>query len=251
MRRAIPDLTAGADHLPRGFPRPWPVRGDGGRPVRYRLTAATVRTGMRAFFGPLLRIEGLENVPRGGGPLLIASNHLSNLDPAIIGGFTPGANCAMAKVELYRHPSLAWVFGGCNCFPVDRGAADRWALRTALAMLEHGGRLILWVEGTRATTPGMKRAEAGVGFLLRRRPAPVLPVGISGTEAALLRGSRIPRRVPITVRYGPPVRLDLDPAADSQDIADRVGALVAAQLPEAYRGFYAPAAAALLAGEAA
>ena len=251
MRRAIPDLTAGADHLPPGFPHPWPVRGDGGRPVRYRITAAAARTGLRAFFGPLLRIEGLENVPRMGGPLLIASNHLSNLDPAILGGFTPGANCAMAKVELFRRPSVAWVFGGCNCFPVDRGAADRWALRTALAMLEHGGRLILWVEGTRASAPGMKRAEAGVGFLLRRRPAPVLPVGITGTEGALVRGRRRPRRVAITVRYGRPVRLDLDGVTDSQLIADRVGALVAAQLPEAYRGFYAPAAAALLAGTAA
>lgn len=251
MARAIPDLTAGAEHLPRGFPRPFPVRGDGGRSIRYRLTAGAARAAARSFFGPLLRVEGMENVPRGGGPLLIASNHLSNLDPMLIGGFTPGANCAMAKIELYEHPSIAWVFGGCNCFPVDRGAADRWALRTALAMLEHGGRLIVWVEGTRATAPGMKRAEAGVGFLLRRRPAPVLPVAVWGTEAAMVRGRRFPRRVPITVRYGRPVRLELDRGDDNQAIADRVGALVAAQLPGEYRGYYATAAAALLAGAAA
>jgi 1-acyl-sn-glycerol-3-phosphate acyltransferase len=253
MDRSIPDLTVGADHLPKGFPHPWPVRGDGGRPLRYRVTAAVCRATLRGVFGSLLHFEGLENVPRRGGPLLIACNHLSNLDPMIMGGFTPGSNCAMAKRELYARPSMAWIYGGCNCFPVDRGTADRWALRTGLAMLEHGGRLILWVEGTRAEQPGMKQAEPGVGFLLRRRPVPVLPVGVTGTEAALVRGRRVPRRVPITVRYGRPVRLELSgpQGRDNQAVADRVGALVAAQLPEAYRGHYAEAAAALLAGEAA
>src|ERR1700716_1585139 len=128
MERAIPDLTRDADDLPAGFPHPWPVRGDGGRTLRYRLTAATCRTALRSFYGPLLRLEGLENVPHRGGPLIIASNHLSNLDPAILGGYTPGANSAMAKVELYSPPAMAWLFGGCNCFPVVRGKADRWAL---------------------------------------------------------------------------------------------------------------------------
>jgi 1-acyl-sn-glycerol-3-phosphate acyltransferase len=253
MERAIPDLTVGADDLPAGFPHPWPVRGDGARPLRYHVTAATCRAVLRSFYGPLLRLEGLENVPRQGGPLIIASNHLSNLDPMIVGGFTPGPNSAMAKVELFTPAAMAWIFGGCNCFPVVRGSADRWALRTGLALLEHGARLILWVEGTRAEKPGMKRVEPGVGFLLRRRPVPVLPVGITGTEAALLRGRRLPQRVPITVRFGVPVRLDLTApgSKDNQEVADRVGALVAAQLPEAYRGVYSERAAAILAGAAA
>ena len=250
MERAIPDLSAGAE-LPRGFPRPFPVRGDGGRPVRYRLTAAACRAAMRGTLGRRLHIEGLENVPRTG-PLLIASNHLSNLDPMLLGGYSPGANGTMAKVELFANPGFAWLLGGCNTFPVDRGAADRWALKTALAVLGHGGRFILWVEGTRALTPGMKRAEAGVGFLLRRHNVPVLPVAITGTEAALVRGRRLPRRVPVTVRYGSPVRLDLGEGrrGDNQAVADRVGTLIAALLPESYRGYYAGSAAALLAGGA-
>ena len=252
-QRAIPDLAAGADGLPRGFPHPWPVRGDGGRTLRYRLCQGGSRAFMRGVFGSHLEVRGLENVPERSGPLLIACNHLSNLDPLLLGGFTPGVQYAMAKRELYERPSFAWLYGGCNCIPVERGTADRWALRAALGVLQHGGRLILWVEGTRAEQAGMRQAEPGVGFLLRRRPAAILPVAVTGTERALVRGRRVPRRVPITLTYGRPVRLDLSTpeSRDNQAVADRVGALVATHLPPEYRGFYADAAAALLAGKAA
>jgi 1-acyl-sn-glycerol-3-phosphate acyltransferase len=249
MTRSIPDLTVGAD-LPRGFPRPWPVRGDGGRPVRYVVMQNLSRLTARGYFRGRLHVEGIENVPREGGPLIIAANHLSNLDPMIIGAYSRGANCAMAKVELYRHPLAAWMLGGSNCFPVDRGAADRWALRTALSMLEHGGRLMLWVEGTRGSKAAMRRAEPGVGFLLRRRPAAVLPVAVTGTHLAMERGRKLPRRVPISIRFGTPVTLDLSGARDNQLVADRVGALIAALLPEEYRGVYAEPALAILGGAA-
>jgi 1-acyl-sn-glycerol-3-phosphate acyltransferase len=208
--------------------------------MRYRVTALSCRVVLRLIFGRRLRIEGLEKVPSGG-PLLIASNHLSNLDPALMGGFTPGTNFALAKRELYRNRVLSWLWAGCNCIPVDRGAADRWALRTALQVLEKDGRLIVWVEGTRALVPGMKRAEPGVGFLVRRTEARILPVAVWGTELALVKGRRRPRRVPITLRYGPAVSIDLEGAArrDNQAAADAVAALIAALLPAEYRGVYA------------
>jgi 1-acyl-sn-glycerol-3-phosphate acyltransferase len=196
----------------------------------------------RLLFRRRLRIEGLEHAGDAG-PLLIASNHLSNLDPALLGGYTPGTNFAMAKRELYRNRLLTWLWAGCNCFPVDRGAADRWALRTALEVLEGGGRLIVWVEGTRAVAPGMKRAEPGVGFLVRRTGSPVLPVAVWGTERALVKGRRWIRRVPITIRYGTPFNVELDGPArrDNQVVADAVALRIAALLPEEYRGVYASA----------
>ena len=227
---------------PRGFPDHFPVHDDFHRPRRYRAVAAASRLATRAALGRGLQVVGVENVPREG-PLLICMNHLSNLDPLLLGGNTPGNNTAMAKRELFGHPAAAWILGGCNVFPVDRGAADRWALRTSLDILARGGRLMLWVEGTRATTPGMKRAEAGVGFLWRRHPVPILPVAISGSEAALVRGRFLPRRVPVVLRYGTPVQLEPDRAAarDNQAIADLIGAQIAAILPPAYRGVYADA----------
>lgn len=226
--------------LPRGFPRRFPVRDDDRRPLRYRVVSLTSRLAARALLGRRLHIEGAENVPERG-PLLIACNHLSNLDPFLIGGFTPGTNYAMAKRELYANPLLAWLWAGCNCFPVDRGAADRWALRTALAILERGGHLVIWVEGTRAAKPGMKRAEAGVGFLLRRSRAPVLPVALWGTEVVLPRGRRLPRRADVTLRFGTPERIDVDALGDNQAVADAVARRIAALLPPQYRGFYADA----------
>jgi 1-acyl-sn-glycerol-3-phosphate acyltransferase len=231
---------------PPGFPRRFPVRDDGRRPRRYSVVAAAARLGSRLALGGGLRILGLDTFPTGTGPLIIASNHLSALDTFILGGNTPGANFAMAKRELFGTRLMAWVWAGCNVFPVDRGTPDRWALRTAIEVLERGGRLILWVEGTRATSPGMRRAEPGVGFLLRRVPVDVLPVAVWGSEQALVRGRRLPRRVPVTVRYGRPFTPDLTgPRRAHQAVADQVGARIAALLPPAYRGVYAEAAAGL------
>lgn len=210
------------------------------RTARYWTAWLLARTFARGYLGRQLHVEGVERVPATG-PLLICSNHLSNVDPPLIGGYLPGANAAMAKRELFSGRLMSWFWGGCNTFPVDRGTADRWALRTAMDMLEHGGRLIFFIEGTRAESPGMKRAEPGVGFLLRKRPVPVLPVAITGTEAVLVRGRRLPRRAPVTLRFGSPVELDLTGALvrDNQAVADRVGELIAAMLPPAYRGVYA------------
>jgi 1-acyl-sn-glycerol-3-phosphate acyltransferase len=234
---------------PRGFPRRFPVRDDGRRPLRYRVVAGAARIGARLLLGRRLRILGLENLPEKG-PVIIAGNHLSSLDTILIGGNTPGANFAMAKRELFGTPLIAWMWGGCNTFPVDRHTADRWALRTAIDILERGGRLILWVEGTRSETPGMRRAEPGVGFLLRRVPCDVVPVAVWGSERVLLKGRLLPHRAPVTMRFGRAFTPDVGAARrDHQAVADQVGAHIAALLPPEYRGVYADAAAALDAGE--
>ena len=245
-----PEREARRAHpLPRGFPRRFPVRDDGRRPLRYRVVAGAARIGARLVLGRRLRVLGLENLPDKG-PVIIAGNHLSSLDTILLGGNTPGANYAMAKRELFRKPLIAWMWGGCNVFPVDRHTADRWALRTAIEILERGGRLILWVEGTRAAAPGMQRAEPGVGFLLRRVPCDVVPVAVWGSERVLVKGRRLPRRAPVTLCFGRPFTPDLgEGRRDHQAVADQVGARVAALLPPEYRGVYAEAAAALDAGE--
>ena len=233
-----------------GFPRHFPVRSDDRRPWRYRLVAGFWRLVLGGYYGRRLRWEGLENVPAGPGPLIVACNHLSNLDPLLMGGFFPRTLFAMAKKELFPNRLMAWIWAGCNTFPVDRGTADRWALRTAIDVLRGGGRLLFFVEGTRATSPGMKRAEPGAGFLLRRAGAPgappvaVLPVAISGTERALVKGRLLPRRVPLRLRVGPAFTPEVGEggARDDQAVADQVAARIAALLPPEYRGHYAATA---------
>ena len=222
----------------RGFPDPFPVRDDGRRPWRYRIVSLLSRALLRAWFGRGLRIVGTQRVPRDG-PVLMVSNHLSNVDPFLFGAYAPGTMFCMAKRELYANPVIAWVLGGCNCFPVDRGAADRWALRTSLNVLAGRGRLLIFVEGTRAASPGMKRAETGIGFLARRSGARILPVGVWGTERALRRGRLLPRRVPITLEFGEPFELPaVQSRGDDRAVADEVASRIAAMLPPEYRGVY-------------
>jgi 1-acyl-sn-glycerol-3-phosphate acyltransferase len=235
-------------HL-RGFPERFPVRDDDVRPMRYRAVSGTTRALFRLRFGRQIHWEGLEHIPDGPGPLILASNHLSNLDPLLYGGFFPRTLFAMAKKELFPNRAAAWMWAGCNTFPVDRGTADRHALRIAIDVLRRGGRLLLFVEGTRATSPGMKRAEPGAGFLIRRAAPPggsipVLPAGVWGTEKALVKGRLLPRRVPLHVRFGPVFEPSLAGGhRDDLAVADQVAARIAALLPPEYRGHYASTAA--------
>ena len=87
----------------------------------------------------------------------------------------------------------------------------------------------------------MKRAEAGVGFLVRRSGARVLPIAVWGTERALARGRRLPRRVPVRVSIGEAYRPDVTTGGrpDEQAIADGIARRIALLLPEEYRGVYA------------
>jgi 1-acyl-sn-glycerol-3-phosphate acyltransferase len=224
-----------------GFPKHFPVREDGARTLRYHAVSLVCRTILRGFFGRGMKIDPAAAFPKEG-PLLVVCNHLSNIDPFIFGGYAPGALYCITKRELFSNPVSSWIMGGCNCFPVDRGTADRQAMRVALDAVSRGGRLLIFLEGTRSATPGMRRAEAGVGFLARRSGAPVLPVAVWGTEAALGRGHLLPKRVPIRMRYGPVFDLpDRAPGErrDDQAVADLIGTRIAALLPPGYRGVYA------------
>jgi len=221
------------------------VRDDDSPTVRYRAVSFFSRLFFHTVFSRELQISGDERLPERG-PVVVVSNHLSNLDPFIFGGFSRRTMFCMTKRELFRPRLVAWLLAGCNCFPVDRGAADRRALRIALDVLARGGRLLIFVEGTRARAPGMKRAESGVGFLVRRSRAPILPVAIWGTERSLARGRLLPRRVPVRVRYGELVQPDELPTIagrDDQATADGIARRIAELLPVEYRGEYAEASA--------
>jgi 1-acyl-sn-glycerol-3-phosphate acyltransferase len=188
------------------------------------------------------RVEGGKNVPRYG-PLLVVSNHLHNADPVLVCVVVPRPVALMAKIELFRNPVLAFAIRLFGAFPVDRGAADRQAIRTALARLAAGNAVGMFPEGTRSRTASMARGLLGVGLLAARSGAPVLPVAITGSEHL---GRLWPRPV-ITVRIGRPITIS-KPASgrvDHQAIVDEMMTAVAALLPPAYRGYYGDARAAV------
>ena len=225
----------------KGFPEKFPVRDDDRRPLRYR-TATLLSRITLLVVARRLRIEGAANIP-GVGPLLVACNHTSNLDPAVMGSYFPHMLFCMAKRELYSPPALAWFLAGVNCIPVDRGGADRRAVTRALDVLRRGSRLLIFVEGTRSPDGAMRRAEVGIAFLARRSGAAVLPVAICHTDT---RGSGPPRRLrrrDIVVRYGTPFTLDLGGRRDDRLIADEIAERIARLLPAGRRGVYGVSAA--------
>jgi 1-acyl-sn-glycerol-3-phosphate acyltransferase len=149
-----------------------------------------------------MRRIGREHLPRHG-PLLLASNHRSFLDPFAIGTLTRRPVYYMAKRELFEHRFLAWLLNGLGAFPVDRGAGDSEAMETARALLARGDCVVLFPEGTRVRRGPLGAPHRGVGRLALQTGAPVAPVAVIGTDE-VRRGWRIrPRKV--RLRVGAPL----------------------------------------------
>ena len=163
----------------------------------------------RLLFALLLRwrVEGRENVPASGA-VILASNHVSYLDPPVVGVGIWRPGTYMAKEEIFAHPLFGWFCRKLNAFPVRRGTADRAALKRSLDALEQGRMLVIFPEGTRSETGELQEPEMGVGMLAYRSGAPVVPVYLWGTNQVLPRKGR-PRLARIGVTYGQPLRFAL------------------------------------------
>ena len=162
-----------------------------------------------------LRVEGAHHVPRTG-PVLLAGNHSGILDGPLVFFHSPRSSRLLTKSEVFVG-HWARACGWLGLIPVHRGQADRSALQAGLACLEAGGILGVFPEGTRGTG-NLEHVADGLAYLALRSGAPVVPVAVHGTAAALPRGQSVPRfRAPVRVVFGAPLRLDLagDPRARS------------------------------------
>jgi len=156
---------------------------------------------LQPFFHVWFRMArtGREHIPAEG-PLILAANHRSFLDPFVIGMMTRRPLHFVAKRELFTHRLTAWFLNSLGAFPIERGNGDEGAMATARAILENGGAVLIFPEGTRIRPGGLGRPRRGVGRLALETGAPVVPIAIHGTED-VRRGWRIrPRRV--SVRAG-------------------------------------------------
>ncbi|AIF43552.1 1-acyl-sn-glycerol-3-phosphate acyltransferase [Virgibacillus sp. SK37] len=158
------------------------------------------RTIVAIILFPLYRIKviGKENVPKQG-PVIICSNHISNLDPPVVGITSPRDIYFMAKGELFEKPILGKLLLGIHAFPVKRGLSDRNALRKGLKILDNQETLGLFPEGTRSKSGELGKPLAGAGFFALRSQAVIIPCAIIGPYKPFKR---------LKVVYGPPVDME-------------------------------------------
>ena len=191
-----------------------------------------------AMFGRVwfrLSAVGTELVPRDG-PVLLASNHQSVLDPPLIGCVLPRELDYMAKTELFRIPGFGALIHALNAHPVDRSGSDSAALRLALRLLGAGRAVLVFPEGTRSAEGRLGPAHAGAGMLAALSGAPVLPVYIQGSGRALPRGAVVPRPARVTVRFGAPVRFARERGRTRyQEVSDEIMTAIGRLKTEAER----------------
>ncbi|MGB9678585.1 MAG: lysophospholipid acyltransferase family protein [Thermoanaerobacteraceae bacterium] len=146
-----------------------------------------------------IKVEGIQNIPEKG-PIIICPNHISLLDPPVIGALINRRVYFMAKAELYKNPILGFLLKkGLGAFPVKRGTADFSAIKTALSYLKKGQAVGIFPEGTRSKNGKLKDAEAGVSLLAIKSRALVIPIGISGKYGLFSK---------INIRIGKPLSFD-------------------------------------------
>jgi 1-acyl-sn-glycerol-3-phosphate acyltransferase len=157
------------------------------------------RTLFRFYFG--WRVYNPERVPLEG-PVILASNHASFIDPPLVGsGVTRGINY-LARENLFRFPVMGWVLHRWQVVPVDREGGGAKGLKAILDRLLAGGAIILFPEGTRTRDGKLQPARSGIGLTVIKSTAPVVPVRVFGTFEAYNRQMRLPRPRRVAVKYG-------------------------------------------------
>lgn len=157
----------------------------------------------RFYFG--WRVHGADQVP-GEGPVVLAANHASYIDPPLIGAALSRQVNFLARNTLFTQPVLGTVLRSWEVVPVDRDGAGAGGLKAILDRLRKGGAILLFPEGTRTTNGDFLPARSGIGLTVLKSSCPVIPVRVFGTYRAYGRHLRLPRPYRVTVKFG--ARLD-------------------------------------------
>ena len=164
-----------------------------------------------------MKAHGIDNLPKEGS-FILASNHISYLDPMALPMVCPRKLSFMVRDSLLEKPLLGWFLKSLGCFSVKRGSADVRAIRTVLDKLESGMPVLLFPQGSRHKD--QQSVKAGVGFLAVKSAKPVVPVFVKGTDRILPTKAKWPRHGVIDVYFGLPIMPQVD--EDIQEFSDRV-----------------------------
>lgn len=204
--------------------------------VAYRIGWLFFRFVYRVYFR--WNVSHPERVPREG-PVILASNHASFLDPPLVGAALDRGINYLARESLFRFPGIGRLLKAWNCVPVDREGGGGAGLKAILDRLRAGGAIILFPEGTRTRDGELQPARAGIGLVVIKSTAPVVPARVFGTYAAYGRRHRIPRPRPIAVKFGRPMdfaKLRAESKACSKERLKRIYQEVADEIMRAIAG---------------
>ncbi len=170
--------------------------------VPYRWTQRCLGAALTGLFK--LEAHGNEHVPREGGVLLL-SNHVSYLDPFIVGITARREFHFMTRDSIFNVPLLGKLLALHNAYPVKRGTADRRALKHTISLLKEGHAVLIFPEGTRSKDGNLGKARDGVSFIIQNADVPAIPVYLSGANYLMPRRSKWIRPAKLTTHFGPPI----------------------------------------------
>jgi 1-acyl-sn-glycerol-3-phosphate acyltransferase len=200
----------------------------------YRLCHSLIYVAAKVGFR--FRVFGQENVIEEG-PAIMAANHQSYLDPPIVGVSCKRELYYLARKSLFDRPLMGALISRVNAVPVDLSKGDLTALRTVIQLLKAGRRTLIFPEGTRSLDGQIQKARPGIGMIIAKTLAPVVPIRIFGSFEAWPKGGKL-RLHPIRVVVGKPIRFSKEDFLIAnrdvyQKVSEQVLAAVAAlELPE-------------------
>jgi len=171
------------------------------------------------------------------GPVILAMNHESYLDPPLAGTACDRAIYFLARRTLLDAPVLGWLLPKLNVIPVNQEGVDRSAIKALIRTLNAGNGVLVFPEGSRTLDGNLQPAEAGLGLVIAKTLAPVVPMRIFGAHKALPRGGGGLHFVPITIVIGEPIRFNAAELGSSgknvyQQVSERVMDAIAALRPD-------------------
>jgi 1-acyl-sn-glycerol-3-phosphate acyltransferase len=176
-----------------------------------------------------IRVSGLENLPPEGSGFLIASNHVSFYDPPIIGAQVPRDTYYLARKTLFDPKIMSVLLPSILAIPVDQEKPDMVGLKKIIQIIRGGNPVILFPEGSRSYTPDLLPAMPGVGLVVNKTGAPVVPVRLFGVREIWPRDEKPKWFMPAEIVFGP--ALTFAPTKDYQMIGDRIMQAIAELKP--------------------
>lgn len=199
----------------------------------YRICWAIARAIMRIVFG--MRIRGVENVPPTGA-VILAANHMSLLDPVAVGSAVWRPVVFMSRSEPFKLPILSWLLPRIYVIPVERGASDLSAIKTAIRVLNDQKAFGIFPSGTRGKEGKVEPFKTGVAAIALRTGATVVPTAVIGTYEVLPYGGKFRFYRPVEVVFGKPIELKAEKADKEalERLTEEIERAVTAMLPQRY-----------------